>query len=137
MERHVAAAVGEIAPGGSKLVTIKGRPIALFNVDGKYFAFFNTCPHAGASLCRGKIVRPVESSGPGDYRLVQDRAMLRCPWHGWQFDLRNGEAWCDPETLKARNYPVAIAPGSDLVKGPYVAETFPVAVERDYIVIEI
>ena len=137
MDRHVVAAVGEIAPGGSKLVTVKGRPIALFNVGGEYFAFFNTCPHAGASLCRGTIVRPVESSGPGNYRLAQDRAMLRCPWHGWQFDLRSGEAWCDPETLKARNYHVAVAPGSDLVKGPYVAETFPVAVERDYIVIEI
>ncbi|MGH7033921.1 MAG: Rieske (2Fe-2S) protein [Stellaceae bacterium] len=63
--------------------------------------------------------------------------MLRCPWHGWQFDLRSGEAWCDPQTLKARNYSVAVAAGSDLVKGPYVAEIFPVAVERDYIVIEI
>jgi 3-phenylpropionate/trans-cinnamate dioxygenase ferredoxin subunit len=137
MERHVVATVGEIAPGGSKLVTVKGRPIALFNVEGEYFAFFDTCPHAGASLCRGKIVRPVESREPGSYRLVHERPMLRCPWHGWQFDVRSGEAWCDPQTLKARNYPVAVASGSELVKGPYRAETFSVAVERDYIVIEI
>jgi len=137
MSRHVVAAVGEIAPGGSKLVTIKGRPIALFNVEGEYFAFFNNCPHAGASLCNGKIVRPVESSAPGIYRLAHGRAMLRCPWHGWQFDIRSGEAWCDPRTLKARNYKVAVAAGSDLAKGPYLAETFPVSVERQYIVIDL
>ncbi len=130
------AAVGEVAPGGSKLVTVKGREIALFNVGGEYFALFNTCPHAGASLCRGKIVRPAESTEPGTYRLAHDRAMLRCPWHGWQFDIRTGQAWCDPETLKVRNYPVAIEAGAQLAKGPYVAETFAVSIDQDYVVIE-
>lgn len=137
MARHVVATVGEVAPGGCKLVTVKGRDVALFNVEGEYFAFFNTCPHAGASLCRGRIVQPVEFSGPGTYHLVEDRPMLRCPWHGWQFDLHTGQAWCDPETLKARNYPVVIEAGAQLAKGPYVAETFPVAIDRDYIVIEL
>jgi nitrite reductase/ring-hydroxylating ferredoxin subunit len=136
MSRHVVAAVGDVAPGGSKLVTVKGRDIALFNVGGAYFAFFNRCPHAGASLCSGKIVSPVESAEPGQYHLVQDRGMLRCPWHGWQFDIRTGQAWCDPETVKLRNYPVAIEPGAQLTKGPFVAETFPVSVNQDYIVIE-
>ena len=136
MSRHVVAAVGEVASGGSKLVTVKGREIALFNVEGHYFAFFNRCPHAGASLCAGKVVRRVESNEPGQYRLAQDPTMLRCPWHGWQFDLRTGQAWCDPETIKVRNYPVAVEPGAQLAKGPYVAETFPVAIDQDYVVIE-
>ena len=136
MSRHVVAAVGEIASGGSKLVTVKGRDVALFNVDGKYFAFFNRCPHAGASLCGGKVVRRVEVTEPGTYRLAPELAMLRCPWHGWQFDIRTGQAWCDPETIKVRNYPAAVEPGAQLAKGPYVAETFPVAVDQEYIVIE-
>jgi nitrite reductase/ring-hydroxylating ferredoxin subunit len=136
MSRHVVAAVGEVAPGSSKLVSVKGRDIALFNVEGKYFAFFNRCPHAGASLCAGKVVHRVESTEPGTYRLAPDLAMLRCPWHGWQFDIRTGQAWCDPETLKVRNYPVAVEPGEQLAKGPYVAETFPVAIDHDYVVIE-
>ncbi len=136
MSRHVVAAVGEIAPGCSKLVTVKGREIALFNVGGEYFALFNSCPHAGASLCHGKIVQPVLSSEPGTYRLAHDRAMLRCPWHGWQFDIRTGQAWCDPETLKVRNYPVAVEAGATLAQGPYVAETFAVSIDQDYVVIE-
>lgn len=136
MARHVVATVGEVAPGTSKLVNVKGRDVALFNVDGHYYAFFNRCPHAGASLCAGKIVHRVTSSEPGTYRLEPDLTMLRCPWHGWQFDIRTGQAWCDPETLKVRNYPVAVEHGAALTKGPYVAEIFPVAVDQDYIVIE-
>lgn len=136
MSRHVVATVGEVTAGRSKLVTVKGREIALFNVEGAYFAFFNRCPHAGASLCSGKIVRRVESSEPGTYRIAHDQGMLRCPWHGWQFDIRTGQAWCDPETLKLRNYPVTVEHGAELTKGPYVAETFPVSIERDYIVID-
>ncbi len=136
MSRHVVATVGEIAPGTSKKVTVKGRDIALFNVAGKYFAFFDRCPHAGASLCKGKIVHRVEATEPGEYRLAPDFTMLRCPWHGWQFDLATGQAWCDPATLKLRNYPVAVEHGAQLTQGPYVAETFPVAVDQDYVVIE-
>jgi len=136
MSQHVVAAVGEVASGASKLVTVKGREIALFNVAGEYFAFFNRCPHAGAALCSGKVVRRAYSEEPGQYKLAQDHPMLRCPWHGWQFDLRTGEAWCDPKTITARNYPVAVEPGAKLAKGPYVAETFPVAIDKDYVVIE-
>ncbi|HEX3972113.1 MAG TPA: Rieske 2Fe-2S domain-containing protein [Stellaceae bacterium] len=79
MTRHVVATVGEIAPGSSKLVTVKGREIAVFNVGGNYFAFFNRCPHAGASLCHGSIIRPAEVTEPGHYKLAADRPMLRCP----------------------------------------------------------
>jgi len=137
MTRHVVATVGEIAPGSSKLVTVKGRDIAIFNVGGSYFAFFDRCPHAGGSLCRGSIVRPADVTEPGTYKLAADRLMLRCPWHGWQFDLHTGEAWCDPTTLKARNYPAMVESGAQLTKGPYVAETFPVSVDHDYVLIEI
>ncbi len=137
MSRHIVATVSEIAPGTSKLVIVKGREIALFNVEGEFFAFFNRCPHEGASLCGGHIVHPAESSEPGTYHLDKGRAMLRCPWHGWQFDLRSGEAWCDPNVLKLRHYKVAVEPGATLAKGPYVAETFPVSIEQDYLLVEI
>ena len=137
MTRHVVATVGEIAPGSSKLVTVKGREVAVFNVGGTYFAFFNRCPHAGASLCHGTITRPAEVTEPGRYKLAADRPMLRCPWHGWQFELRTGEAWCDPTTLKARNYPAVVESGAQLTKGPYVAETFQVSVDKEYVLIEV
>ena len=56
MPQHVVAKVGEIEPGTSKIVTVNGRDIGIFNVKGEYFALLNICPHEAAPLCRGRIV---------------------------------------------------------------------------------
>jgi nitrite reductase/ring-hydroxylating ferredoxin subunit len=136
-DRHVVATVDEIPPGGRKRVTVKGRDIALFNVKGEFFALLDRCPHEGASLCAGKIVGLAESDGPGHYRLVRQGEMLRCPWHGWQYDIRTGQSWCDPDNIKLRNYPVTVEPGEKVAKGPYVVETFAVSVDKEYVVLEL
>ena len=62
--------------------------------------------------------------------------LLRCGWHGWEFDMRNGQSWFDPKRVKVRSFPVAVESGEELQKGPYVAETFPVTVEDSYVIIE-
>jgi len=136
VSRQVVAKASEVAPGTSKLVTVSGREIGIFNLDGAYFALANRCPHAGGPLCSGKIVALVQSDGPGSYRLARHQEFLRCPWHGWEFDIRTGQSWCDPNSVKARPFAVTVEPGESLVKGPYVAETFEVSVEEDYLVIE-
>jgi nitrite reductase/ring-hydroxylating ferredoxin subunit len=137
MSRHVVAAASEIQPGAKKLVTVKGREIGIFNVDGEFFALANRCPHAGGPMCEGRIAPLVRSNGPGNYQLSRKGEFLRCPWHGWEFDIRTGQSWCDPDNLKIRQFKVAVEAGEELVKGPYVAETFPVTVEQDYIIIDL
>ena len=137
MSRHVVATVDEIAPGKSKLVTVKGREIGLFNVNGSFYALANRCPHAGGALCEGAIVGLVQSDGPGKYKLARPGEFLRCPWHGWEFEIATGQSWCDPKNLKIRQFPVAVEPGAELIKGPYVAETFPVSVEQRYLIVEL
>ena len=47
MNRHVVARAGDIAPGTCKIVSVRGREIGIFNLDGEYFALANRCPHAG------------------------------------------------------------------------------------------
>jgi 3-phenylpropionate/trans-cinnamate dioxygenase ferredoxin subunit len=137
MARHVVAAVGEIAEGERKLVTIEGRDIGVFNIKGDYFALLNRCPHAGAELCRGFIVGLANSSEPGEYRLDRPGEFLRCPWPGGEFDIRTGLSWFAPKRVRTRAYKTSVEPGAELVKGPYVAETFAVRVEENYIVIDI
>ena len=61
----------EIPPGASKVVVHEEKSIAIFNVDGAYFAISNICPHAAGPLGQGFIE---------DGRIV-------CPWHGWSFPL--------------------------------------------------
>ena len=66
MSRHVVAATTEIAPGEHRLFTVKGRPIAVFNVHGEFFGLMNRCPHQGGSLCdgRGDGNRGIENPWP-------------------------------------------------------------------------
>lgn len=137
MSRHVVARVDEIAPGACKIVTVKGREIGIFRLNDEFFALINRCPHQGAQLCKGAVVARPESLGPGEYRLARHAEMLRCPWHCWEFDIRTGQSWCDPDSVRARTYAVEVEPGATLAKGPYKAETVPVSVDQNYIVITV
>jgi 3-phenylpropionate/trans-cinnamate dioxygenase ferredoxin subunit len=136
VSRHVVAPVNEIAPGDHKLFNVRGRPIAIFNVNGAFYGMLNRCPHQGGSLCDGIVTGLVESKTPGEYVYSRQGEFIRCPWHGWEFEIRTGQSYCDPERIRTRAYPVVTESGETLAKGPYVAETVPVRVEEDYIVVE-
>jgi 3-phenylpropionate/trans-cinnamate dioxygenase ferredoxin subunit len=136
MPKHVVASVGDIPPGGRKLVTVNGRAVVVFNLGGEFFALNNRCPHRGGNLSAGVTTALVQSSEPGEYRTSRKGEIIRCPWHSWEFDIRTGQSWCDPQRLRTRRYQVSVEPGATLVEGPYKAETFPVSVEDEYVVVE-
>ena len=137
MARTVVAAVSEIPPGGRKLVTIRGREVGVFNLGGTFFALLNRCPHQGGKLCRGTLVGLVTSSEPGRFDYSRPGEMLKCPWHKWEFDIRTGQSWCDPEDNRVRSYGVTVEKGAALAKGPFIAETFAVAIEEEYVVVDL
>src|SRR3546814_11934812 len=91
MGLHVVARVGEIPAGGCKLVQAGGRAIVLFEMQGDYYALLNRCPHEGGGLCHGDRVGMVEADAPGEYRFSRAGEMVKCPWHGWEFDIRSEE----------------------------------------------
>jgi 3-phenylpropionate/trans-cinnamate dioxygenase ferredoxin subunit len=148
MGRHIVASVEEIPPGERKIVEIAGRSIGVFNVHGEFYALRNRCPHQGGALCEGPVGGFVSSVGPGDYRLTRHGEILRCPWHGWEFDIRTGQSWFDPTRVRVRAYDVTLEPASagetsaardplEFEKGPYVAETYPVDIEQHHVVVEV
>jgi nitrite reductase/ring-hydroxylating ferredoxin subunit len=137
MTRHVVAAASDIAAGDRKLVDVAGRGIVIFNLGGEFFALADRCPHQAGQLSNGKLCGLVKSSEPGVYEYSRQGEMIRCPWHSWEFDVRTGQSWCEPSRIRTRRYDVKVEHGADVVEGPYVAETFKVAVENDYLVIEI
>jgi nitrite reductase/ring-hydroxylating ferredoxin subunit len=104
----------------------------------------NRCPHEGAPLDKAACVARLTSPEPGVYQRSRVGELLRCAWHGWEFDMRTGQSWFDPNRVKVRSYPVAVARGEELAKelekelekGPYVAETFAVHVEDSYVIVE-
>ena len=137
MPRHIVATASEIPEGGRKLVTIGNRPIAVFHTNGEYFALYDRCPHEGGSLCAGKLTGLVQSDGPGQYSLERKGEIVRCPWHGWEFDLRTGQSYCDPRRFRVKSYEAGVARAGEVVEGPYKATTFPVTVDEDYVFVEI
>ena len=158
MARYVVARAEEIPPGERKLVDVANRSVGIFNLGGEYFALRNRCPHQAGPVCQGRVSGFVQSTTPGEYLYSRKGEILRCPWHGWEFDIRNGQSWYDPVRPRVRRYEVAVAEGSTLVaepppaaeseadpdapapgmvKGPYVAETYPVDTEGQYLIVEI
>lgn len=137
MARHVVAPLSDLPPGTRKLVEVQGRPIALFNIEGDVFALLNRCPHQGGSLCDGILIGLIESTEPGNYSYSRQGEILRCPWHGWEFDVRTGLSRCEPTKIKTRAFDVAVEAGETVTEGPYVAETFEVTIDDDYIVLEV
>jgi 3-phenylpropionate/trans-cinnamate dioxygenase ferredoxin subunit len=137
MAKHVVAPASELSPGERLVTEVNGRKIVIFNLGGEFFGLFNRCPHQGGDLCAGRTTGLVEAGEtPGSYRYSRRGEILRCPWHGWEFDIRTGKSRCEPDRIRARSYPVEVRQGADLFDGPYVAETVPVTVEEDYLVVE-
>ena len=131
MTRHVVGPASDLPAGARKLVTVQGRAIALFNIEGELFAIADRCPHSGGSLVHGYLTGLLTSSCPGEYDYAASRESIRCPWHAWEFNLRTGRSQCEPDRMKVRTFPASIATGETLV-----AETFTVAVEDSYIVLD-
>ena len=147
MTRYIVATVEEIPPGERKIVEVAGRSIGVFNLDGVFFALRNRCPHQGGPLCSGTLSGLITASGPGAYHYSRAGEIVRCPWHGWEFDIRTGQSWCDPTHVRVRSYAVTIEGRqqdvSDAVlqdgweRCPYVAETYPVTVEQRHVVVDV
>ena len=107
-----ACKADEVAPGRQKLVTIEDMSIGIFQIDDQYHALLNVCPHRGGSLCEGPQCGTGVSDG--DFRIHYGRAneLVRCAWHGWEFDIRTGQALADPR-MRARTFEVSVE-GDDL-----------------------
>jgi 3-phenylpropionate/trans-cinnamate dioxygenase ferredoxin subunit len=93
------ARVEEIAPGTALRVEVGDEPIAVFNLDGEFYAICDTCSHEEASLSDGDVF--------GD--------VVECPLHGSQFDIKTGKVLTLPAVLPVASYDVRVEGGDVLV----------------------
>ena len=104
------ARTNDIPPGERKRTEVNGKRITLFNIDGEYYAINDTCPHKGTTpLIRGTL----------------DGVGIKCPSHGYRFDLKTGECNITPK-FNAIIYPVKVEGGNILLdfKGATGADSF-------------
>ncbi len=112
--REARLPLGEApAEGERRLVELGGHTIGVFRLDGEFFALADRCPHRGAPLCSsGEVVNAVEGVGH-EARMTREGALVRCPWHKWDFDIATGRCTVDAR-LRVRRYPAWVE-GDDLV----------------------
>ena len=74
------AKVSDCPPGQSLELVAEDRIVALYNLDGTFYALDGVCPHQGGPLGKGELTG----------------CIVTCPWHGWQFDVRDGQSQLNP-----------------------------------------
>jgi nitrite reductase/ring-hydroxylating ferredoxin subunit len=91
------AKADELSPGQARRVEVHGKRLALFNIDGNFYALEDTCTHKGGPLSVGTIA--------GD--------QVTCPWHGAKFNIRTGEVLGPPARQDIAPYNVRLT-GTDI-----------------------
>jgi len=88
----------ELAPGEMRAVSLGRLPAVVIRLrDGSLHALVNRCLHHGAPLSRGRLGHASHGrDGVGDYRDEESVSALRCPWHGYEYDVRTGCTLFDP-----------------------------------------
>jgi 3-phenylpropionate/trans-cinnamate dioxygenase ferredoxin subunit len=82
----------ELGPGRIKLVHLGQESIAVYNVDGSYFATQAACTHQGGPLEEGDL----------------EEACITCPNHGSRFDVKTGAVIRGPATRPLRTYRIEV-----------------------------
>lgn len=113
-KRFTVCGAGDLLPGERRIVALGGRSVGLFNVDGRLFALHNRCPHQGAELCRGVLTGTALPSRGFTFEYARAGQILRCPWHGWEFDIESGHGLFDPK-IRARTFETAVEHGKIVV----------------------
>jgi nitrite reductase (NADH) small subunit len=91
----------DVPIGEGRVVEAEGKTLALFNVDGAFYALDNDCAHRGGPL------------GEGDL----DGTVVVCPWHAWRWDVKTGANVNNP-AVKMPCFPVSVADGRVFVELP-------------------
>jgi nitrite reductase (NADH) small subunit len=117
LARHPVCATAELPPGARVICEIAGRSVGVFNVEGNYYALHNRCPHRGGALCEGPLTGTTLPSATFEHRYGLEGRIIRCAWHGWEFDVQSGRCLVD-ERVRARSFPVEIDDGQIFVLMP-------------------
>ena len=109
--RLTVGTVEEVRRDGCRLVEVAGRPVGVVSVDDEFFAFHDRCPHMGPSMCRGTVSGTFVASAPHEFVYGKHDRVIRCPWHGWEFDLETGRSLLEPDRVGLKTYRVSVQDG--------------------------
>jgi nitrite reductase/ring-hydroxylating ferredoxin subunit len=111
---HRVGHVDDFPEGECRIVEVEGQSIGVYRAGGELYALRNVCPHRLAPLCRGIFGGTMLPSDPDEFSYGMEGYVARCPRHGWEFDIRTGEALFGIDGRRARTYPVTVE-GQDVL----------------------
>jgi nitrite reductase/ring-hydroxylating ferredoxin subunit len=111
--RFEVCPAADLAPGERIIADLDGISVGVFNVGGDYQALKNDCPHQRAPLCEGSLTGLTTAEAPGEFEYERDGEIVRCPWHGWEFDVRTGESVFNPHRVKAKTFETSVEDSED------------------------
>ena len=110
-------AVDDVEPGAMRPLDLDGTKVLLMRTaDGEYHALRNSCSHMGALLSDGRLQAMMDTSADGGYEISASAEVIRCPWHGYEFDVRSGRCAGDPDAVRVKTYNVSTRDGRVLVE---------------------
>jgi nitrite reductase/ring-hydroxylating ferredoxin subunit len=99
----VVCAAGELAPGAMAAARLGMLPVVVVRTqDGELHGFVDRCLHQGARLSGGRLLPHTEGEVVGEYRMLDAREVIKCPWHGYEYDVRSGCAVFDSRCALVR-----------------------------------
>ncbi len=108
--RVFACREDELAPGARVVRELDGTSVGVFNVGGRLYALHNRCPHRGGALCLGPVTGTALPTQEYHYEYGRDGEIVRCAWHGWEFEIASGRCLVDPR-VRARTFAVEVEDG--------------------------
>jgi nitrite reductase/ring-hydroxylating ferredoxin subunit len=113
-DKNFICRADQVEEGKPFIGKVRSLSVGVFRVGGEFHALLNVCPHRGAPLCEGPqcgTTAPVEGA---EFIYHRENEIVRCAWHGWEFDIRTGRALVDPK-IRARTFPVTQEGGNIFV----------------------
>ena len=98
--------VDDVRREGCRVVEVDGRPVGVISVGEEFYAVADRCPHMGAAMTAGSLNGTLEPSPPHELVYGRDQQVIRCPWHGWEFDLETGRSLLEPRRYGLKTYRV-------------------------------
>ena len=105
--KKVPAGPADLAAGERRIVQVDGKSIGIFNIGGEYYALLNYCPHMAGNLCEGPVTGTALPTSHTEFRYGKDGEIIRCGWHGWEFEIKTGQCLVD-QKMRARKYDVTV-----------------------------
>lgn len=133
--KHTVCRLSELPPGERRFITVGRRSIGVLNVGGALYALRNSCPHQGAPLCTGLIQGTTLPGKPYELVYGREQEIIKCPWHGWEFEIATGRSVFNPHKVRVKSYDVTVEVEAE--EPDPSLETFQVTVEDGLVIVHV